>query len=151
MKKMLKMTVVLGIGILAVVAIACGSDAVRSGSGSDGQSAKSVEPLRESVKDIVLQMIKANREISEATISQNNSEVALVLIVDCETTEAVAQSLGKRFVRLVKQWGPDDDPSRPEIGPGDYDYKVTVSCGGASAIATGSKTSEGTSITWEQI
>lgn len=148
MKKMLKMTVVLEIGILAVVAIACGSDAVRSGSGSDGQSAKSFEPVRESVKDIVIKTIKANREISEATISQNGSEMALVLTVGCETTEAVAQSLGNKFVRLVKQWGSDDDPSRPEIGPGDYDYKATVSCGGASAIAKGAKTCDSTSITW---
>ena len=148
MKKMLKTTVFLGIGILAVVAIACGSDAVRSGSGSDGQPAKSVEQLRESVKDIVIKTIKVNREISEATISQNGSELALVLIVDCETSEAVAKSLGDKFVRLVKRWGPDDDPSRPEIGSGDYDYQVDVSCGGASAIAKGAKTRNSTSITW---
>ena len=111
MKKILKMTAFLGIGILAVVAIACGGDAVRSGTGSDGQSAKSVDPLRESVKDIVIKTIMANREISEATISQNGSELALLLTVDCATSEAVARSLGEKFVRLVKQWGPDDDPS----------------------------------------
>jgi hypothetical protein len=71
-----------------------------------------------------------------------------VLTVGCETSEAVAQSLGDKFVRLIKQWGPEDNPSRPEIGSGDYDYQINVSCGGASAIAKGSKASDSTSIAW---
>ena len=96
-------------------------------------------------------MIKSyltNPDISEVTISQDGSALSFVMIVNCATSEDAARTMGEGFVRKVKQWGPDPDPTTAEIGTGEYDYSVGISCENGTTIAKGSKTSDSSEIVW---
>ena len=145
MKKALKMAIFLGLGIVAIVAIACGSD---DGSTTTGSEAKAVDTVRESIKDIVIRSFMTNPAVSEMSITQDGNDMALVMVVDCSTSIDSAKSMGDRFVRLLKQFSPDLDPSTTELGTGDYNYQVGVSCENGTSIAKGSKTSGSTQIAW---
>ena len=139
MNKVLKMAIFLGLGILAFTAIACGSD---------NSEAKAVDTVRESVKDIVMRSFMTNPAVSEMSITQDGNDMALVMVVDCSTSFDSAKSMGDRFVRLLKRWSPDLDPSTAEIGTGDYNYLVGVSCDNGTTIAKGSKTTDSATIAW---
>ncbi len=145
MKKKLMMALFFGFGILAIAAIACGSSDAPTGSGSE---AKAVDTVRESVKDIVMKSFMTNPAVSELSITQDGNEMALVMVVDCSTSFDSAKSMGDRFVRLLKRWSPDLDPSTTEIGTGDYNYLVGVSCDNGTTIAKGSKPTDSASIAW---
>ena len=122
MKKLLRMVIFMGLGILAIAAIACGSDDAPTASGSQNSAVSDAPTLRESVKDIILKSYLTNPDISGVTISQDGSSLSLLMIVNCATSEDAARAMGERFVRLVKQWGPDPDPTTAEIGTGEYNY-----------------------------
>lgn len=145
MKKALKMAIILGFGILAIAAIACSSNDASTGSGTE---AKAVDTVRESVKDIVMKSFMTNRSISELSITQDGNDMSLVMVVDCSTSLESAKIMGDRFVRLLKQFSTDLDPSTAEIGTGDYNYVVGVSCENGNSIAMGSKTSDSAQIAW---
>ncbi len=145
MKKALKMAIFLGLGILAIAAIACGSD---NGSTATGSEAKAVDTVRESVKDIVMKSFMTNPDISDLSITQDGNEMSLVMVVNCSTSFDSAKSMGSRFVRLLKRWSPDLDPSTTEIGTGDYNYQVGVSCENGTSIAKGLKTTDSATIAW---
>ena len=145
MKKVLKTAIFLGLGILALTAIACGND---NGSTATGSEAKAVDTVRESVKDIVIKSFMTNPAVSEMSITQDGNDMALVMVVDCSTSLNSAKSMGDRFVRLLKRFGPDLDPSTTEIGTGDYNYQVGVSCENGTSIAKGSKTTDSATIAW---
>ena len=148
MKKLLRMVIFMGLGILAIAAIACGSDDAPTASGSQNSAVSDAPTLRESVKDIILKSYLTNPDISEVTISQDGSSLSLLMIVNCATSEDAARSMGERFVRLVKRWSPDPDPTTAEIGTGEYNYSVGISCENGTTIAKGSKTSGSAQIAW---
>ena len=148
MKKVLRMAIFMGLGILAIAAVACGSDDAPTASDSQTSAVSDVPTLRESVKDIVIRTYITNPDISEVTINQDGNSLSLLMIVNCATSEDAARSMGERFVRLVKQWSPDPDPTTAEIGTGDYNYSVGISCENGTTIAKGSKTSGSAKIAW---
>lgn len=145
MKKKLMIALLFGFGVLAIAAIACGSSEAPTGSGSE---AKAVDTVRESIKDIVIRSFMTNPAISELSITQDGNEMALAMVVDCSTSFDSAKAMGDRFVRLLKQFSPDLDPSTTEIGTGDYNYQVGVSCENGTSIAKGSKTTESATVVW---
>ncbi len=137
----------LAFGILAVAAVACGSGSTSSDSSSE--SSANVLTLRDSAIDQIRKMILVNREVVEATISQDGSNFALTLTLDCEiTNEAVAKSLGGKFMRQVKIFNADPEPERNEIGTGVIDYLLGVYCGDGELLLQGSKASGSSDLTW---
>ena len=135
---MVKRFIFFGFAILAVSAVACGGGG-SSSSDSSSDSSATVLVLRDSAIDQVRKMILANREVVDATISQDGSNFALTLSVDCEiTNEAVAKSLGGKFLRTVKIFNSDPEPERNEIGTGVIDYLLGVYCGDGELLLQGS-------------
>ena len=65
------------------------------------------------------------------------------------TDERVAKSLGTNFVRQIKIFSPDPRPRGGQIGTGDYDYLIDVSCGDGGDVAKGAKVSNAFEITWQ--
>jgi hypothetical protein len=148
------------LGILVAVVIACSGDdapkpqdpesspeatASSKALSADGTTAPM---LPDSVRDYVLKNIMMNREVLESKIVQDGMEVSPVLIIDCAASETTAKSLGNKFLRAVKRFGPDQTPTRKEIGAGDFDYLIGVSCGDGSNIIQRAKASDSSEITW---
>ena len=122
--------------------------AAPTASDSSASESSTARTLRESVKELVISSFLTNPAVADMTIEQNGSAVSLVMVVDCATSQDSAKKMGDRFLRLVKQFGPDSDPSTTELGTGDYDYVVGVSCANGTELARGAKTSDSATITW---
>jgi hypothetical protein len=148
----LRTTVSLGVGILVLVAIACGStDSAATDVESD--SASYDGPIfRDSMKELAIRAAGRNRELLNATIQQNGRDVFLALTIDCSESEEkankTARFLGEELLRMIKQFGPDSDPDSSVIGTGDFDYLVGVSCADGTTIAKWVKAQDNAEIVW---
>lgn len=148
----LRMTISLGIGILVLAAVACGSsDSVTTDVVSDPASYDG--PIfRESMKELAIRAETRNREFINATIMQIAREVTLTLTIACaeseEKAKTTARFLAKELLRMLKQFGPDEDPPSSVIGTGDFDYQVGVSCADGTSIAEGLKAKDSAEIVW---
>ena len=160
MNKVLRNGVLLGIGLLALAAIACSSEASPSASDS---AATDVEEESNSYDGPILrgtltertifQSVAKNRELTGATIDQNAGEIALQLSIECAASEEKAQKtaryLGEELLRSIKWSGPDSDPTISEVGTGDFDYTIGVACTDGTNMAKGLKASDSAEIVWQ--
>ncbi len=148
----LRTTVSLGIGILVLLAIACGSADSQTTDVENDPASYDGPMIRESMKQLALRAAGRNREFLNATILQNGREVSLTLSIDCaeseEKAKTTARFLGEELLRMIKQFGPDSDPDRSGIGTGDFDYLVGVSCADGTTIANGVKPQDSAAIVW---
>ena len=144
----LKKAAFVGIGILATAVVACSSGASSSDAGSETDFTD--VPLYESAITQIRRVLTFNREVINATINYDDGNFSLGLIVDCAITdERVVKSLGTNFVRQVKIFSPDPRPRGSQIGTGDHDYLIDVSCGDGGDVAKGAKVSNAFEITWQ--
>ena len=158
MKKVFRTGMVLVFGILALAAIACGSDAKQPPSDSSGTAFESGPAIydgpvfRESMTSLAIKAAGRNRELIDAAITQDRREVSLVLNIKCDPSEEkatkTARFLGEELLRMIKKIGPDSDPTNSEIGTGEFDYLVGVTCADGTSIAKGVKTSDSAGIVW---
>ena len=100
--------------------------------------------------------IKKQDGVLDATINPGlgtTGRLDLIITVRDGTNETRARELGENFVRLVKDIGPDVDPSPGEIGAGHrgYNYLVRVNLPDGQAVALGDKRWDLTSILWIRI
>lgn len=72
----------------------------------------------------------------------------MTLVVDYGTSEEYAKELGDNFVRLVKGTSPGEEGTGKEIGPGVYDYLVSVYYPNGDLVAMGAKVSGARSLHW---
>ena len=148
----LRATVSLGIGILVLVAIACGSADSETTDVENDPASYDGPMIRESMKQLAIRAAGRNREFLKATILQNGREVSLALSIDCaeseEKAKTTARFLGEELLRMIKQFGPDSDPDRSGIGTGDFGYLVGVNCADGTPIAKGVKAQNSAEIVW---
>ena len=149
------------LGVLVAAVIACGGDDTQKSQDSQGSpdatavskalfADGTIAPMVPySVRDFAVKRMSMDREVLESKIIQDGREVSLVLVIDCPSAETTAKSLGNKFLRAVKRFGPDQTPTRKEIGTGDFDYLINLSCGDGSNVAQGGKVSNASEITWQ--
>ena len=131
-----------GLAIGTVSAFAVGlQDVVRkiagwfSGAGSRSRPAPPAHPVLTSAeKAAVLEDMRANTGVVDATLRQDGRTVALSLLVPAETGRRAAREVGERFVRLVGR--------RAAAGPDAFDYVVSVRSPDAVIAHGGKPTSE---------
>ena len=100
-----------------------------------------------SYESMAISIIKEERQVLDAAISQSGDQLSLVLIVSAATNSRRAQQLGENFVRLVKTLSPDDPPGR-QVGTGTYDYLIGVYYPNEKPVARGAKVSFARDISW---
>jgi hypothetical protein len=106
-----------------------------SGAGSRSRPAPPAHPVLTSAqKAAVLEDIRANTGVVDATLRQDGRTVALSLLVPAETEPRAAREVGERFVRLVGR--------RAAAGPDAFDYVVSVRSPDAVIAHGGKPTSE---------
>ena len=139
-----------GIGILALAAVACsgGSDL-----GTPVPPSESTGPLilTQTAKDMAITTIKGFPAVLDATVSQDEGDLSLEVVVECGTSETYAKNMGDNFARMIKTFGPEaapTDPTGSEIGTGDFNYLVKVFCGTDTDIALGAKDRNSPNIDW---
>ncbi len=94
--------------------------------------------------------IKSYPEVFDAAVGQDGQRLDLAVIVSHGTNETRAREIGRDFVRLVKEIGPDDPPGQ-EIGPGRYSYDVRVLDPDNALVALGSKVYAAPRLTWIKV
>lgn len=109
--------------------------------------AKDVPQLTDEQKELAISSIEGYSEVQDAAINQDGKQLSLAIVVGYATNKETAKDLGDSFVRLVKSFGPEDNPEK-EIGPGLYDYLIGVYYPDKSQIALGAKCSSCRKITW---
>ena len=103
--------------------------------GSGSRSAPPAQPVLTSAqKAAVLEDMRANTGVVDATLRQHGRTVALSLLVPAETGRRAAREVGERFVRLVGR--------RAAAGPDAFDYVVSVRSPDAVIAHGGKPTSE---------
>ena len=158
MKQVFKTGILLVFGLLALAAIACSGEATQPASDSaatdvEGKPAIYEGPIfRDSMKQLAIKASHRNRELLEATIQQDGREISLALNIECAASEEKAKTtarfLGEELLRMIKKFGPDLDPTTSEIGTGEFDYLVGVTCADGTSIAKGAKASGSAEIVW---
>ena len=104
-------------------------------SGSGSRPALAAHPVLTSAqKAAVLEDMRANTGVVDATLRQDGRTVALSLLVPAETGRRAAREVGERFVRLVGR--------RAAAGPDAFDYVVSVRSPDAVIAHGGKPTSE---------
>ena len=89
----------------------------------------------------------AEAEVLDAAVSQEGTDVSLVIIVRSATNKGRAEQLGDNFVRLAKTFSPDSSPGR-SIGTGMYNYVIGVYYPNEKKLAAGAKARNATKISW---
>ena len=104
-------------------------------SGSGSRPALAAHPVLTSTQEAaVLEGMRANTGVIDATLRQDGRTVALSLLVPAETGRRAAREVGERFVRLVGR--------RAAAGPDAFDYVVSVRSPDAVIARGGKPTSE---------
>lgn len=98
-------------------------------------------------KQIAISQIKTYPGVRDAAVTQEDGMLTLVIVADYAMNAETAKQNGERFVRLVKQFGPDDNPTS-EIGAGVYDYLIIVVTPAKKELARGAKVNIAKKITW---
>ena len=134
-----------GLAIGTVSAFAVGlPDVVRKiagwFSGSGSRPAPPAAPVLTSTQEAaVLEDMRVNAGVIDATLRQHGRTVALSLLVPAETEPRAARAIGERFVRLVGR--------RAAAGPDAFDYVVSVRSPEA-VIARGGKPTSDPLVRW---
>lgn len=111
-------------------------------------SVASAQPdLTEDQQRTCISLVKNYTGVRDAAITQDGARLSLVLVVDASMGADMARKNGERFVRMVKHFGPDDNPAS-EVGPGMYDYLIGVYTPAKKKVAMGAKARNASKITW---
>ena len=136
-------TDVLGIGIASTVAAGLPYVVRKVAgwfSGLRSRGGVSTPPVLASTQEAaVLQDMRADAGVLDATLRQRGRTVTLSLVVPAETELRAARAAGERFVRLVGR--------RSAAGPDAFDYVVSVRSPDA-VIATGGKPTTDPLVRW---
>ena len=109
-------------------------------SGPGPGAAPPAQPVLTSTQEAaVIEDMRANIGVIDATLRQRGRTVALSLLVPVETEPRAAREIGERFVRLVGR--------RAEAGPDAFDYVVSVRSPDA-VIAHGGKPTSDPLVRW---
>ena len=109
-------------------------------SGSPSPFAPPARPVLTPTQEAaVLEDMRANTGVIDATLHQRGRTVALSLLVPAETGSRAAREIGERFVRLVGQ--------RAAASPDAFDYVVSVRSPDA-VIARGGKPTSAPLVRW---
>ena len=95
--------------------------------------------------------IKKHAAVLNANADLAGLSVMLTMTVSDDTDETRARALGRYFVRLFKDLGPDQAPSEQALGAGQYNYVVQVRHSNGELVALGGKTSVDDDMTWVSI
>ena len=98
-------------------------------------------------QDLAIQSIKQETLVLDAAIAQRGNRFSLALVVNRATNQQRARQLGESFVRMLKSFSDDENPGR-DIGPGKYDYIITVTYPDETVVAIGGKATISTRISW---
>ena len=98
-------------------------------------------------QDLAIQTIKQEPLVLDAAIAQRGNRFSLALVVNRTTNQQRARELGESFVRMLKTFSDDENPGQ-DIGPGKYDYIITVTYPDETVVAVGGKATISTRISW---
>ncbi len=108
----------------------------------------------------VIENMRANTGVIDATLRQDGRTVALSLLVPAGTEPGAAREIGERFVRLVSRRaganrargaaGEDEPGAEREggIGPGAFDYIINVRSPADAVIARGGRATHEPRVRW---
>ena len=133
---------------ILVIAIAAASACGGGNNGADAVPTRGPTELNEVQERRAIRDLTDEGEVLEATMTQTATTASLELVVVDEVLEERAKELGSKFVRTVKQRGPDRQTGLA-IGIGNVDYSITVKYSDGKKIAQGTKARTANSITWE--
>ena len=113
-------------------------------------SCEPLPPPIEITDDVIstaISQITQYEGVVDTTIEQEGRDVSLVIVVDYETSEEYAKQLGNTLIRLIKKSSEDKIPLT-QIGPGIYNYYVSVIDPNKERIIFGAKVTTAWHITW---
>ena len=105
------------------------------------------EPISEDAKALAIMSIKGYEHVIDASIYQGGWHVKLVLLVDYGTTQSHARRMSEHFIRLLKTYAPDTSPG-DHIGPGRYDYHISVAMPSQTMLGKGVKLGVSHELKW---
>jgi hypothetical protein len=133
---------------LTVLVIAM-TAAAACGGGDDGADAeRGPTELNEAQESRAIRDLTDEGEVLEATIKQTATTASLELVVVDAVSEERAKELASKFVRTVKQRGPDRQTGIL-IGIGNVDYTVTVKRSDDTPVLRGIKARNANVIAWK--
>lgn len=124
--------------------VACGGDDDET----DGVPTRGPTELNEVQERRAIRDLTDEGEVLDATMTQTATTASLELVVVDEVSETRAQELGSKFVRVVKQRGPDRQTGIL-IGIGNVDYTITVKYSDDRTAAQGTKPRNANAMTWK--
>ena len=104
-------------------------------------------PTGAQAQNLAIQSIKQEHFVLDAAIAQRGNRFSLALVIERVASPQRARELGENFVRMLKLFSDDENPGR-NIGPGKYDYIITVTYPDETVVAIGGKASTSTWISW---
>ena len=141
------------VALMMVVVIALMATVVCGGNSDDDAGADTVA-TRGPTELNEIQERRARRdmtdegEVLDAMMSQTATTASLELVVVNEVSDTRAKELGSKFVRTVKQRGPDRQTGLT-IGIGNVDYTITVKYSDDTQVVRGIKARNANAIVWK--
>jgi uncharacterized NAD(P)/FAD-binding protein YdhS len=135
-----------GLMVLVVViasTVACGGDSEDNAVATRGPTELNKTQENRAIRDLT-----DEGEVLEAKMAQTATTASLDLVVVDAVSEERAKELGSKFVRVVKQRGPDRQTG-VLIGIGNVDYTITVSYSDGNQVAQGTKARNANAIVWK--
>ena len=131
-----------------VIAIAAASACGGGNDGADAVPPRGPTELNEVQEGRAIRDLTDEGEVLEATMTQTATTASLELVVVDEVSEERAKELGSKFVRVVKQRGPDRQTGLL-IGIGNVDYTITVKYSDDTQVVRGIKARNANTIAWK--
>jgi hypothetical protein len=128
--------------ITTAALVACGGDS------DDAVAERGPTELNESQESRAIRDLTDEGEVLEATITQTPTTASLELVVVDAVSEERGKELGAKFVRTVKQRGPDRQTGIL-IGIGNVDYTITVKYSNDTQVVRGIKARNANAIAWK--
>ncbi len=133
---------------ILVIAIATASACGGGNNGADAVPTRGPTELNEVQERRAIRDLTDEGEVLEATMTQTATTASLELVVVDEVIEERAKELGSKFVRTVKQRGPDRQTGQ-QIGIGNVDYTITVKYSDDTEVVRGIKARNANVIAWK--
>ena len=133
---------------ILVIAIATASACGRGNNGADAVPTRGPTELNEVQERRAIRDLTDEGEVLEATMTQTATTASLELVVVDEVSKERAKELGSKFVRTVKQRGPDRQTGLT-IGIGNVDYTITVKYSDDTEVVRGIKARNANVIAWK--
>ena len=133
---------------ILVIAIASASACGGGNNGADAVPTRGPTELNEVQERRAIRDLTDEGEVLEATMTQTATTASLELVVVDEVSKERAKELGSKFVRTVKQRGPDRQTGLT-IGIGNVDYTITVKYSDDTQVVRGIKARNASTIAWK--